>query len=372
MKKKVIFVFILLLCALCALSACDDRLVGRDVEEYVRLSESVKFMVTGESADLHAVFTPRSTAFEVEWESDCAGVARVDEGRVSALAAGRAQISVKIVGTAYKAVCEVIVSDIEVSEKYAGSEDAARVDSLEKALENAKDGDSILLFRGYHSCSRAVDKSVTILGEQGAFLGGMKVTGGARVNLENIGFYASSPEYSAGLAVETGCGARIKNCRFNYDVKEQDPERGAGESSEEGGESGEKGGESGGGKSGKKEGGSDGKNESAGGGQEQRGAEGTVAIELASEFSDLSLVGCSFKGFEKALSIAPSDAEVYVRDNEFTDCGVAIEVDVRRQGNENSLLSGTIADNMFSSVERPTIFKYNGGMYMGKLHFTAE
>ena len=365
MKKKVIFVFILLLCALCALSACDDRLVGRDGEEYVRLSESVKFMVTGESADLHAVFTPRSTAFEVEWESDCAGVARVDEGRVSALAAGRAQISVKIVGTAYKAVCEVIVSDIEVSEKYAGSEDAARVDSLEKALENAKDGDSILLFRGYHSCSRAVDKSVTILGEQGAFLGGMKVTGGARVNLENIGFYASSPEYSAGLAVEAGCGARIKNCRFNYDVKEQDPERGAGESSEEGGESG-------GGKSGKKEGGSDGKNESAGGGQEQRGAEGTVAIELAPEFSDLSLVGCSFKGFEKALSIAPSDAEVYVRDNEFTDCGVAIEVDVRRQGNENSLLSGTIADNMFSSVERPTIFKYNGGIYMGKLHFTAE
>lgn len=372
MKKKVIFVFILLLCALCALSACDDRLVGRDGEEYVRLSESVKFMVTGESADLHAVFTPRSTAFEVEWESDCAGVARVDEGRVSALAAGRAQISVKIVGTAYKAVCEVIVSDIEVSEKYAGSEDAARVDSLEKALENAKDGDSILLFRGYHSCSRAVDKSVTILGEQGAFLGGMKVTGGARVNLENIGFYASSPEYSAGLAVEAGCGARIKNCRFNYDVKEQDPELGAGESSEEGGESGEKGGESGGGKSGKKEGGSDGKNESAGGGQEQRGAEGTVAIELAPEFSDLSLVGCSFKGFEKALSIAPSDAEVYVRDNEFTDCGVAIEVDVRRQGNENSLLSGTIADNMFSSVERPTIFKYNGGIYMGKLHFTAE
>lgn len=372
MKKKVIFVFILLLCALCALSACDDRLVGRDVEEYVRLSESVKFMVTGESADLHAVFTPRSTAFEVEWESDCAGVARVDEGRVSALAAGRAQISVKIVGTAYKAVCEVIVSDIEVSEKYAGSEDAARVDSLEKALENAKDGDSILLFRGYHSCSRAVDKSVTILGEQGAFLGGMKVTGGARVNLENIGFYASSPEYSAGLAVEAGCGARIKNCRFNYDVKEQDPERGAGESSEKGGESGEKGGESGGGKSGKKEGGADGKNESAGGGQEQRGAEGTVAIELAPEFSDLSLVGCSFKGFEKALSIAPSDAEVYVRDNEFTDCGVAIEVDVRRQGNENSQLSGTIADNMFSSVERPTIFKYNGGIYMGKLYFTAE
>lgn len=372
MKKKVIFVFILLLCALCALSACDDRLVGRDSEEYVRLSESVKFMVTGESADLHAVFTPRSTAFEVEWESDCAGVARVDEGRVSALAAGRAQISVKIVGTAYKAVCEVIVSDIEVSEKYAGSEDAARVDSLEKALENAKDGDSILLFRGYHSCSRAVDKSVTILGEQGAFLGGMKVTDGARVNLENIGFYASSPEYSAGLAVEAGCGARIKNCRFNYDVKEQDPELGAGESSEEGGESGEKGGESGGGKSGKKEGGADGKNESAGGGQEQRGAEGTVAIELAPEFSDLSLVGCSFKGFEKALSIAPSDAEVYVRDNEFTDCGVAIEVDVRRQGNENSLLSGTIADNMFSSVERPTIFKYNGGIYMGKLHFTAE
>ena len=369
MKKKV-FVIILLFAALCALSACDDRLVGRDGEQYVRLSESVKFMVTGESTDLHAVFTPRSTAFEVEWESDCAGVARVDEGRVSALAAGRAQISVKIVGTAYKAVCEVIVSDIEVSEKYAGSEDAARVDSLEKALENANDGDSILLFRGYHSCSRAVDKSVTILGEQGAFLGGMKVTGGARVNLENIGFYASSPEYSAGLAVEAGCGARIKNCRFNYDVKEQDP---AGESSEEGGESGEKGGESGGGKSGKEEGGSGGKTEGgAGGGQEQRGAEGTVAIELAPEFSDLSLVGCSFKGFEKALTIAPSDAEVYVRDNEFTDCGVAIEVDVRRQGNENSLLSGTIADNMFSSVERPTIFKYNGGIYMGKLHFTAE
>lgn len=366
MKKKVIFVFILLLCALCALSACDDRLVGRDGEQYVRLSESVKFMVTGESADLHAVFTPRSTAFEVEWESDCAGVARVDEGRVSALAAGRAQISVKIVGTAYKAVCEVIVSDIEVSEKYAGSEDVARVDSLEKALENAKDGDSILLFRGYHSCSRAVDKSVTILGEQGAFLGGMEVTDGARVNLENIGFYASSPEYSAGLAVGEGCGARIKNCRFNYDVKEQDPGRGAGES-------GEKGGESGGGKSGKEEGGSDGKTEGgAGGGQEQRGAEGTVAIELAPEFSDLSLVGCSFKGFEKALTIAPSDAEVYVRDNEFTDCGVAIEVDVRRHGNENSLLSGTIADNMFSSVERPTIFKYNGGIYMGKLHFTAE
>ena len=365
MKKKVIFVFILLLCAFCALCACVDRLVGRDGEEYVRLSESVKFMVTGESADLHAVFTPRSTAFEVEWESDCAGVARVDEGRVSALAAGRAQISVKIVGTAYKAVCEVIVSDIEVSEKYAGSEDAARVDSLEKALENAKDGDSILLFRGYHSCSRAVDKSVTILGEQGAFLGGMKVTDGARVNLENIGFYASSPEYSAGLSVEAGCGARIKNCRFNYDVK-QDPERGAGES-------GEKGGESGGGKSGKEEGGSDGKTEGgAGGRQEQRGAEGTVAIELAPEFSDLSLVGCSFKGFEKALTIAPSDAEVYVRDNEFTDCGVAIEVDVRRQGNENSLLSGTIADNMFSSVERPTIFKYNVGIYMGKLHFTAE
>lgn len=366
MKKKVFFVFILLLCALCALSACDDRLVGRDGEEYVRLSESVKFMVTGESADLHAVFTPRSTAFEVEWESNCTGVARVDEGRVSALAAGRAQISVKIVGTAYKAVCEVIVSDIEVSEKYAGSEDAARVDSLEKALENAKDGDSILLFRGYHSCSRAVDKSVTILGEQGAFLGGMKVTDGARVNLENISFYASSPEYTAGLAVEAGCGARIKNCRFNYDVKEQDPERGAGES-------GEKGGESGGGKSGKEEGGSGGKTEGgAGGGQEQRGAEGTVAIELAPEFSDLSLVGCSFKGFEKALTIAPSDAEVYVRDNEFTDCGVAIEVDVRRQGNENSLLSGTIADNMFSSVERPTIFKYNGGIYMGKLYFTAE
>ena len=113
--KKIIVLLIVLLCV-CVFASCTskDDLCENQVTEYVRMSESVKFMITGESADLHAIFTPRGTSFEVEWESDNKAVAVVDEGRVTALSSGRAQISVNIVNTKHRAVCEIIVSDKDI------------------------------------------------------------------------------------------------------------------------------------------------------------------------------------------------------------------------------------------------------------------
>ena len=123
MKKAVTILMAALACLTAACTYKDDA-QEKEYAQYVRLSESVKFMVAGEEADLHAVFTPRGTAYEVEWESDAPAVAQVEEGRVRALSGGRAQIAVKIVNTTHKAVCEVIVSEKQVSEKFAGREDA--------------------------------------------------------------------------------------------------------------------------------------------------------------------------------------------------------------------------------------------------------
>ena len=121
----------------CLTAACTykDDAQEKEYAQYVRLSESVKFMVTGEEADLHAVFTPRGTAYEVEWESDAPAVAQVEEGRVRALSGGRAQ-------------------------KFAGREDAAHFSSPDGALAACDDGDTVLFFRGYYACGEKVDKNV--------------------------------------------------------------------------------------------------------------------------------------------------------------------------------------------------------------------
>lgn len=329
----------------CLTAACTykDDAQEKEYAQYVRLSESVKFMVTGEEADLHAVFTPRGTAYEVEWESDAPAVAQVEEGRVRALSGGRAQIAVKIVNTTHKAVCEVIVSEKQVSEKFAGREDAAHFSSPDGALAACEDGDTVLFFRGYYACGEKVDKNVKLLGEQGVFIGGLTVADGACVSLENIGFYTSSAADTASLTVEEDCGAVLENCRFIYDVKELLPGSDAFEEKEQG-------------KQEKEE-------------ELPRGAKGRTALTLEPGFAELKMSGCAFSGYECALDVLPSDAEIFVRDNTFTDCAVAIRVDVRAENTQNTALHGIIQSNVFSGVEHPTVFNYNGGLYMGKLKF---
>ena len=221
--KKCVIILLVAASLTAVLTSCTTRddLCENEISQYVRLSESVKFMIAGEETDLHAVFTPRGTSFEVEWSSDNIAVASVEEGRVTANSSGRAQIAVKIVNTKHEAVCEVIVSDKEVSEKYAGREGGGRFSTLDGALENCADGDSILLFRGFHESSVPVSVNIKLLGEQGAVIGGLGVTGGATVSLENLTFYTSDKEHTGSLTVESGCGALIKNCRFVYDVKDE-------------------------------------------------------------------------------------------------------------------------------------------------------
>lgn len=341
MKK---FIAILLIAAAATFAACasKDDLCEDEVSQYVRLSESVKFMIAGEEADLHAVFTPRGTSFEVEWSSDNLAVAQVDEGRVTALSSGRAQIAVNIVNTKHKAVCEVIVSDKEVSEKYVGREGGGRYSSLDDAIAESADGESILLFRGFHSCTVSVTKDIKLLGEQGAFVGGLTVSGGASVNLENITFYTSSNDHTGSVTIGEGCGAIVQGCRFVYDVKEELPGSDAYEQD---------------------------KTESQGQDQTPHGAQGTTALKLEGGFEKLRLSGCSFSGYALAVDILPSDGEVLVRDNTFTSCSAAVRVDVRGENTQNTALHGIIQSNVFSAVDHPTIFNYNGGLYMGALKF---
>ena len=135
--KKCVIILLVAASLTAVLTSCTTRddLCENEISQYVRLSESVKFMIAGEETDLHAVFTPRGTSFEVEWSSDNIAVASVEEGRVTANSSGRAQIAVKIVNTKHEAVCEVIVSDKEVSEKYAGREGGGRFSTLDGALD---------------------------------------------------------------------------------------------------------------------------------------------------------------------------------------------------------------------------------------------
>lgn len=332
--------------AACLLGACvsKDDLCEDEKAEYVRLSESVKFMVTGEEADLHAVFTPRGTSFEVEWSSDNLAVAKVDEGRVTALSSGRAQIAVNIVNTKHKAVCEVIVNDKEVSEKYLGREGGGRYSSLDGAIEDSVDGDCILLFRGFHVAALPVTKNIKLLGEQGVYVGGLTVTSGADVNLENITFYTSDREHSGSVSIGSGCGAIVKNCRFVYDVKEELPGSDAYEQEEDNVQGQEK-------------------------EPPRHGAENTAAFKLEEGFTKLHLSGSSFSGYELALNVLPSDGEILVRDNTFSSCATAIRVDVRGENAENTALHGIIQSNVFSGIDHPTVFNYNGGLYMGALKF---
>lgn len=335
--KKIIVLLIVLLCV-CVFVSCTskDDLCENQVTEYVRISESVKFMITDESADLHAIFTPRGTSFEVEWDSDNKAVAVVDEGRVTALSSGRAQISVNIVNTKHRAVCEIIVSDKEVSERYAGAEGGGRYASLDAAVADCEDGESILLFRGFHSCNVPVTKNIKLLGEQGAFIGGLTVEG-AVVGLENLTFYTSDESNTGGLVLKSGSGAYVENCTFSYDVKEKVP-------------------------------GTDAYNREHGKNEEQ-GAKNTVAITADKDFSELSVSGCTFGGYSLALDIRPSDGEISVRDNTFTSCASAIRVDVRDKDTKNTALRGTIQNNVFSGMTEPTVFNFNGGVYMGALKF---
>lgn len=345
--KKCVIILLVAASLTAVLTSCTTRddLCENEISQYVRLSESVKFMIAGEETDLHAVFTPRGTSFEVEWSSDNIAVASVEEGRVTANSSGRAQIAVKIVNTKHEAVCEVIVSDKEVSEKYAGREGGGRFSTLDGALENCADGDSILLFRGFHESSVPVSRNIKLLGEQGAVIGGLEVTDGAVVNLENITFYTSDKAHSGSLTVDGGCGALIKNCRFVYDVKDELPgsdayEQGKADSSQGQGEE-----------------------------QTPRGAKGTTALEMRDGFTKLRINACAFSGYEVAIDILPSDGEILVRDNTFTSCATAIRVDVRGEDTKNTALYGIIQSNVFSAVDHPTIFNYNGGLYMGTLKF---
>ena len=86
-------------------------------------------------------------------------------------------------------------------------------------------------------------------------------------------------------------------------------------------------------------------------------------------FEKLRINACAFSGYGVAIDILPSDGEILVRDNTFTSCATAIRVDVRGEDTKNTALYGIIQSNVFSAVDHPTIFNYNGGLYMGTLKF---
>ena len=65
--KKCLIILLVAASITAVLTSCTTRddLCENEISQYVRLSESVKFMIAGEETDLHAVFTPRGTSFEL-------------------------------------------------------------------------------------------------------------------------------------------------------------------------------------------------------------------------------------------------------------------------------------------------------------------
>ena len=102
------------------------------------------------------------------------------------------------------------------------------------------------------------------------------------------------------------------------------------------------------------------------------------AIRLLQEHPEAQAIAgvdvsdCEFYGFACAVDARPSDGEISVRNNIFSDSDVAVSVDVRLPGSgTNAGMTGKIEDNIFLHCVECSRFSYCG-KYEGELDFEDE
>jgi uncharacterized protein YjdB len=111
MKKRlftsVLSVLLLMVISIFGFTGCFDLV---EAEKTIKLNESVKELVVGESFTLTATTTPADA--EIVWSSSNEAIVTVDNGNVLAISAGSATVTAK--NDTATATCEITVKAAEV------------------------------------------------------------------------------------------------------------------------------------------------------------------------------------------------------------------------------------------------------------------
>ena len=353
MKKFLTLAVIFSLALLCVGCKADNLVCEQKLMDYIEIDCKQAYMLSGEDKLVHVKIKPKAAGFSLSWSSDNEGVATVtDEGVITAVAAGKAKIEAKIVDTQYKSTCEVIVSDIAVSAQFTDSMQGFGVNkfnSFDSAIAAADKGDTVMVYKGYYKCEGKIDKDISIVGDSGSSVSGLSISDNCNVYIDKLGIYVSDPAVgNGGIKVGMGCILEMQACEIIYDIKDEKGNNVIGNAGEEPEASGE----------------------SSSSNQESQIKIGTVTgVECNSDFKYIKLDGCKFSGQDIAIKIGASTGFVSIRDNTISSCKVGIDVDVRKEGNENIDMQGLIQGNIISDTQLPTVFRYNGTLYSGTLKF---
>jgi len=192
MKKVFSFGLLTIAAVLIALSSCKPTDAVKKVTG-VTLSETTKTIAIGEEFTLTATVAPADAADKsVKWMSDNSSVATVDEGKVTAVAAGTANITVTTKDGGKTATCAVTVSASNIV-AVAG----VSVDPKEKLLGIGEE----LVIKATITPEDATNKKVTWTSDNEAV-----------AKVDESGKVTSISEGTANITVTTEDGGKTATC----------------------------------------------------------------------------------------------------------------------------------------------------------------
>lgn len=302
---------------LCIFSAsCADAslMTDDDLQKRVELNCRFDLLEVGEERRYYVEIKPAGSVDDLRFFSSDDAVATVDSnGMVIALAAGEAKITAR----SEKASCEDVMEIVVYDEILVADE----AQNGGRSFAEAAGGDgktSIALFGDFLE-PVTIKGDVYVTGIDGARLSSVTVGEGGAFSAENVTFY-SGQDIEGGVFVGKGGWFKASGCRFESD---------------------------------------------------EDGPVGT-AVLAEDGFTGVDVSDCEFYGFACAVDARPSDGEISVRNNIFSDSDVAVSVDVRLPGSgTNAGMTGKIEDNIFLHCVECSRFSYCG-KYEGELDFEDE
>lgn len=300
-----------LLAVLCSCTA--DSGTNERPDGHVILNCSFDYIGTGESRRYYAKQSPAAANYTLVWESSDESVATVDaDGTVTAVAGGKAYISVRAEGKPYRAELELTVADETVS-------GADGEEGLQAAVDRVKNDGFVLITDGYFGCVR-VDKRVTLTGVGNAAVAGLEVADDALLYVNSLSVYAT-PGSGSDACVKVGKNASFTavGCTFFYD----DP---TGQTTSD------------------------------------------VAVSAPVDASEIYCRACSFDGYEECVGIGATDGEIYVVNNDFSNAQTAVRIDLRKPGGvDDGQATGKVADNVYIGCGECVKLLFNALSYTGTL-----
>lgn len=336
-------------------------------------------LIKGESFTLGYEFSPKEAKGEVEFssENDCVTVDK--EGKITAVKAGSTIVTVKEKKGDKYAQCKVVVGDIivdanakssstptlangsfslsrqntiklltgqegdksdeqnqanenngdkkdeqnnDVVKNYGGKFGTTLFKTIQEGIDNAKEGNTVLIKEGKYDEDIKVTKSLTLLGVKKPQVKKVEIDENMTVTLN--GLNVVDEQYplgtSARVLVKSGATLKMENCLISTTSKEK--------------------------------------------------LSGGFGVLAEKQVKKLEFSNNTISNLRYGIYVCPTDAEINIKNNDFSNLEVGIGVDIRQENSDmNYPTKGEISMNTYNEVLSDTQFMHYGDNYKGDFKF---